>query len=92
MKEYRGGILRTSELVFRGYMTDFFTGKKRIVNKGLLLWGIKRKITDFPLGFDEYEFSFSADDLPLLKEGCYPGDLELKAIPKADGYFELVPV
>ena len=90
MQEIRGGILRVNELVLKMMIIDFFTGKSRIVNPGLKLWGIRRKLTDFNLSFDEYEISFSADDLPLLKEGCYPSDVELKAITKADGYFELV--
>ena len=89
---YRGGILKISELVLKAIMSDFFTGKKRIVNPGLELRGIKRIDTDFPLAFDEYEFSFSGDDLPIIEERCYPTTVVLKPVEYTKDCYRLVEI
>jgi len=86
----RGGILKMDSLILRTIIADFFTGKRRIVNQGLKLRGIKRIYTDFNLSFDVYEFAFMGDDLPIIQEGCYPLEIVLDQVEFTTDCFRLV--
>lgn len=86
----RIGILRVSELILRIYITEFFTGKRRFVNKNLRLFSVRRIETDFHLAFNDYDLVFEGDDLPLIPEGCYPLFLDMVQVGKTGKRWKLI--
>ena len=83
----KGGILRISNQFLREIFADFLTGKKRLINKNLKLMGItrlKEKVGIYDVFLPHnYDLAFTADDLPVIPEGCIP-DFFLK-IEKVEG-------
>lgn len=90
-KEIRGGILRVSSVLLREVFADFFTGKIKLTNKGLILRGVRRIDSDLPLVDIHYDFAFMSDDLPIIPEGCNPkGFLVIKKIENKKNSYKLV--
>lgn len=76
--QIRGGILRISKKFMINCFSDFITGKKKLINKNLKLIGITRLNEDVPFLPHNYDFAFTADDLPIISEGCNPDSDSLK--------------
>ena len=76
-----GGILRISKEVLIDFIFDLITGKKKLVNKNLKLVGITRVNDDVIFWSYAYDFCFTADDLPVIPEGCSPNpNLKIKQV------------
>lgn len=91
-KEIRGGILRVSSVLLHEVFADFFTGKRKLIHKGLILRGVKRIDSDLPLVNTCYDFAFMADDLPIISEGCNPeGFLVVEEVKGKKNCYKLAP-
>ena len=88
-KEKRGGVLRMSQ-PFLKELTDFFTGKAKLVNKNLEVRTLRRIDSDRPLFDAYYEIGFIGDDLPLVPEGCYPQEVNIEKVEGKENCFKLV--
>ena len=88
-KEKRGGVFRMSQ-PFLKQLTDFFTGKAKLVNKNLEIRTLRRIDSDRPLFDAYYEIGFRGDDLPLVGEGCYPSEVTIEKVEDKKNCFKLV--
>ena len=79
--EIRGGVLQVTGELFREILTDFATGKYKIVNKNLALRDIRKNDLRGDIWFKTYyEILFTADDLPIIPEGSFPNELDVEKI------------
>jgi len=91
LKPIKGGVLRVSREFMWDFISDLFTGKKKLTNKNLRLRGITRLNDDIPFFSCEYDFGFTADDLPDIPEGCNPTpSLKIKTLKNKKNCFKLV--
>ena len=86
-----GGVLRITRELMMDFISDLITGKKRLINKNLILRGITRLNDDVPLFCCAYDFAFTADDLPVIPEGCCPNpDLDVEEVKGKKNCYKLV--
>ena len=74
-KEIRAGILRVNMFVLSGFISKFFTGELKFVNKNLRLRNVRKSDSrDMPglMELHYYDFVFEGDDLPIVPYGCWP--------------------
>ena len=88
-KERRAGILKISQPALN-FLTDFFTGKVKLVNKNLKLHTLRRIDSEHPIFDTYYEIGFIGDDLPIVPEGCIPSTIEIEEVEDKKNCFKLV--
>lgn len=72
-KEVRAGILRVNMFLLTGFISKFFTGQLKFVNKNLKLRNVRKcDDRDMSMSLPYYDFVFEGDDLPLVSEGRWP--------------------
>ena len=86
-----GGVLRVTRELMMDFLSDLITGKKRLINKNLILRGITRLNDDVPFFSCAYDLAFTADDLPVIPEGCCPNpDLKIEKVKNKKTCFKLI--
>ena len=89
-KEIRAGILRESMFSLTGFISKFFTGEAKFINKNLSLKTVRKIEDGIPNCLPYYDFVFLGDDLPVVPYGCWPLFIKEEPVEGEKGSFRLV--